>query len=121
MSFEIYIGISHRGNFLKNRFLQVFCGSKIKQWHINPPMAGLSKTVLPSPLCLDISRYRYRTGMAECTRDNEAATQFRDVWTPHCFPHRFHRGSAITTRTLNGRPRSAPVGGRAHAKTDFLS
>lgn len=50
---------------------------------------------------------------AECTRDNEAATQFRDVWTPHCFPHRFHRGGAITTRTLNGfgRPVPAPGGG----------
>lgn len=60
-----------------------------------------------------------------CTRDNEAASQFRDVWIPHCFPHRFHRDGAITVRALNGPgtplPRLFDRGRRWHTRRRISS
>lgn len=65
----------------------------------NPPSSSLSLSTSIVTVAV--------TSRSVCTRDNEAASQFRDVWIPHCFPHRFHRDGAITVRALNG-PGTSP-------------
>lgn len=96
--------------------LRNYYSARVKQWFINPP----NGRVLPKSsffLSLSLSTSIVTVAVPSCTRDNEAATQFRDVWIPHCFPHRFHRDGAITARALNGPGSSPPSAPRSGATT----